>query len=118
MIREILSSILLLAGSVLTLIATIGILRFPDVLCRAHALTKAMTLGITLLLVALWVSLGREVGLKVLLAIGFQFLTIPLSGHLLGLIVLKKKAPRWHPLSSRSGRNRSIAANATEQADH
>ena len=97
MIWEIFSSLLLLAGSSLTLIATIGILRFPDVLCRAHALTKAMTLGIMLLLLALWVSLGEEVGLKVLLAIGFQFLTIPVSGHLLGLIVLKKKAPRWRP---------------------
>ena len=107
MIREILSSILLLAGSGLTLIATIGILRFPDVLCRAHALTKAMTLGIMLLLVALWISLGREVGLKVLLAIGFQFLTIPISGHLLGLIVLKKKVPRWHPPDWRSSRDRS-----------
>ncbi len=117
MIREILSSVLLLAGSVLTLIATIGILRFPDVLCRAHALTKAMTLGIVLLLVALWISLGREVGLKVLLAIGFQFLTIPISGHLLGLIVLKKKVPRWHPPFSRTGSNPTAAANATEQMD-
>ena len=117
MIREILTSLLLLAGSLLTLIATIGILRFPDVLCRAHALTKAMTLGITLLLAALWVSLGREVGLKVLLAIGFQFLTIPLSGHLLGLIVLKKNAPRWHPPGWRFSENHDTAPNAAERVE-
>lgn len=97
MIRDILTALLLLSGSALTLVATVGILRLPDVLCRAHALTKAMTMGISLLLIALWVHLGDEVGLKVAIAIAFQFLTIPVSGHLLGLIVLKKKVPRWHP---------------------
>lgn len=101
MIREIFTAILLLSGSTLTLIAAIGILRLPDVLCRAHALTKAMTMGISLLLIALWVHLGHEVGLKILIAIAFQLLTIPVSGHLFGLIVLRKQTPRWHPPSRR-----------------
>ncbi len=73
MISEILIAILLLAGSVFILIAAIGILRLPDVLCRAHALTKAMTLGIALLLLGLLFALGGEVGLKILIAIAFQF---------------------------------------------
>ena len=97
MIGNIFTAIFLLAGSALTLVATIGILRLPDVLCRAHALTKAMTMGISLLLLALWIHMGEEVGLKVAIAIIFQFLTIPVSGHLLGLIVLRKQMPRWHP---------------------
>lgn len=95
MIREIVASIFLLLGSLLMMIAAIGILRLPDVLCRAHALTKAMTMGLSLLLVALWVHQGEGLGVKVAIAIAFQFLTIPVSGHLLGLIVLKKRVPRW-----------------------
>lgn len=104
MMRDVLTAVFLLSGSALTLVATIGILRLPDVLCRAHALTKAMTMGIALLLIGLWINMGEEVGVKVVIAIAFQFLTIPISGHLLGLIVLQKRVPRWHSPRRREAR--------------
>lgn len=96
MIQDWLTAGLVLSGSIFILISGIGLLRFPDLYCRAHSMGKAMTLGITLLLLGLWVHLGVELsGLKVFLAIFFQFLTIPVAGHLLCLLANRKNLPRW-----------------------
>lgn len=87
---------LILAGSLLMLIASIGVLRLPDVLCRSHAVAKALTLGVFLMLFGLWIHLeGEETALKILLAIFFQVVTIPVASHLVGLLALKKNLPRW-----------------------
>ena len=40
---------LLLAGSGFYFAGTVGLLRFPDVFCRLHALTKADNLGLCLI---------------------------------------------------------------------
>ncbi len=42
--------LLALAGAILVLLASIGMLRFSDPLARMHALAKASTLGVLLLL--------------------------------------------------------------------
>lgn len=94
MIGEILICALLLTGSIVMLLASIGVLRFPDTLCRAHALTKATTFGSSLLLIALWISLGDEVaGLKILLVIFFCMLTIPLSSQLVASLYYRLLYP-------------------------
>ena len=84
----------MLLGAVFILIGTIGVYRLPDVLCRAHALTKAITLGICSILFAALLHLWSTVeGWKILLVILFQMLTIPISGHLLALVVQAKNVP-------------------------
>jgi len=89
--REIIASILLVLGSSLMLLASIGLVRFRDPLSRAHALTKATTLGISLLLVALWVILEDDIsGLKILLVIIFCLLTTPLSGHMVAALYYRQ----------------------------
>lgn len=91
-----LTASLLLTGAALILTAAIGVVRLPDVLCRSHAVAKAMTLGIFLMLLGLWVYLGeRQTVLKIILAILFQLITIPVASHLLGLLALQKNLPRW-----------------------
>ncbi|MDX2505821.1 MAG: monovalent cation/H(+) antiporter subunit G [Gammaproteobacteria bacterium] len=47
--NDIFTVIFLLAGAVFFLAGTIGLLRFPDVYTRLHALTKADNLGLGLL---------------------------------------------------------------------
>ncbi len=47
--REWLSLVLLIAGAGFYLAGTMGMLRFPDVFCRLHALTKADNLGLLLI---------------------------------------------------------------------
>lgn len=82
-LNELLVAFFLLSGVFFIFIANLGILIMPDVICRAHALSKAVTLGFLFMLIGLWIHLGTEgVGLKVLLTILFQFITIPLSSHL------------------------------------
>lgn len=44
--REGLSALLLLSGAFFFLAGTVGLLRFPDLLTRLHALTKADNLGL------------------------------------------------------------------------
>lgn len=43
---EALSAALVLVGAFFFLAGTVGLLRFPDVYCRLHALTKADNLGL------------------------------------------------------------------------
>jgi multicomponent Na+:H+ antiporter subunit G len=92
---EFLSSTLALSGSIVMLVAMVGVARFPDVYCRAHALGKGLTLGVTLLMLSLWIDLGSQTaGLKVVAAIVFQFLTIPVASHLIALAAYKRGAWR------------------------
>jgi multicomponent Na+:H+ antiporter subunit G len=48
--RQSAGEIALLLGSLLILVAAIGVLRFPDTLTRMHALSKASTLGVSIAL--------------------------------------------------------------------
>lgn len=99
MISEYIICFLLLTGSTLMLLASIGVVRFPDTLCRAHALTKATTFATSLLLIALWIALGDEItGLKILLVISFCMLTIPLSSQLVASVYYRL----LHPLEKKN----------------
>ena len=85
-----------LFGSLLILISALGMLKFPDTYCRSHALAKAMPLGLNLILVAAWLQLGTDaIGFKTLLAILFQTISIPVSGHLIALLSFEKDLPRY-----------------------
>jgi len=104
----ILTGILILSGVGLILLAAIGLIRFPDLLCRGHAVTKGLTLGIFLMLLGLWVhEPGPGKGLKIALAITFQILTIPISGHLVSRLALQKNIPRWRHRPIDDHRSRS-----------
>ena len=74
----------MVAGSVLILLAAIGVARFGDVLARMHALSKATTVGLVLVLV------GGALGLHDMNSITFlvlggalQVLTAPVGSNLL-----------------------------------
>lgn len=77
-------SALVLAGSLFSLVAAIGLNRLPDVFTRMHAASKAGTVGSGLLLLAAGLHAGDLAILFRALA-GFLFfiLTAPISAHLL-----------------------------------
>ena len=64
-VTEILTSLLLTAGAVFFLAGTVGLLRFPDVYTRLHALTKADNVGLGLMVTGLalqaesWYVVGK-----------------------------------------------------------
>jgi len=87
---------LLLLGSISMLLAAIGLLRFPDFFTRAHAGTKAASLGAGLILLAAVLPLsGQDIAVRVWLTIFFVFLTVPVAGHLLGRAAYLKGLPQW-----------------------
>lgn len=75
----------LVLGVLLSLIAAIGILRFPDVLTRMHSATKPQVLGLLLVLLGLALRLrdASSLGLLALVAL-FQLVTSPIASHMVG----------------------------------
>lgn len=81
---DLLSWVLLIAGSAFMLIGAIGVLRLPDVYTRAHAAGITDTLGADLILVGLMLQGGFTlVTVKLALILIFIFFTSPTSTHAL-----------------------------------
>ncbi len=83
--REVVSSALLLSGVFLTVVAGIGLVRFPDVFSRMHAATKPQTLGLLLAVTGAAVAMddGSDRA-KLMLVAAFGFLTAPVAAHMIG----------------------------------
>jgi multicomponent Na+:H+ antiporter subunit G len=91
MIAEILISAFLLIGGFFSLVAALGVFRFPDFYSRIHAATKASTFGIGFAGLAAAVALGTvPAWVKVAAVLGFLFITLPIAAHLLGRSVRRK----------------------------
>lgn len=81
----ILAAVLLMAGCLLSAIAGIGLLRFPDLLSRMHAATKPQVLGLLLVLLGLACMWRQWIWVPVLVVAWLmQMITAPVSAHLLG----------------------------------
>lgn len=84
-VADALAAVCLVLSALLTLIAAIGILRFPDLLTRMHSATKPQVLGLMLVLVGLGLRLRdpSTIGLLALVAL-FQLVTTPIGSHMVG----------------------------------
>jgi multicomponent Na+:H+ antiporter subunit G len=89
------ASVFFLLGCTLTLIAAIGVVRFPDLLSRMHAATKPQTLGLVLSMAGLAFSLGSsQLTWKLTIVVLFQFMTAPVSAHIVGRAGYRTKKVR------------------------
>ena len=92
---EILMAICLITGTFFTFVAALGILKMPDIYIRIHAATKAGTVGIGLILLAVILFfMDTAVTSRVVGIMLFIIMTTPAAAHLLGKIILiyQKKA--------------------------
>ena len=82
---DVVAAACLVLSALLTLIAAIGILRFPDVLTRMHSATKPQVLGLLVVLLGLGFRLRdpSTIGLLALVAL-FQLVTSPIASHMVG----------------------------------
>ena len=82
---EIVAAVLLFGGSSFMLITALGLVRLPDFFLRMHAITKAGTLGVGLIFLAVAAFFG-DVGTvtRALATIAFVLLTAPVSAHMIG----------------------------------
>lgn len=79
------AAVLLLMGCLLALLAGLGLQQFDSVFARMHAATKAITLGVLLVVLAASLRLGEAAPTsKLLLVAVFQFITAPIAAHMVG----------------------------------
>ncbi|EGQ8195193.1 MULTISPECIES: monovalent cation/H(+) antiporter subunit G [Vibrio harveyi group] len=82
---DVLIGLFLCLGTLLTLIASLGVLKLPDLYTRMHAATKAGTVGISCLLLAITFSIPEVTVIsRVIGTMLFIVLTAPVASHLLG----------------------------------
>lgn len=68
MILDAFTAVMVVAGAVLFMAGTVGLLRFPDRLSRLHALTKVDNLGLGLIVAGLVPQSGALLALKLIAA--------------------------------------------------
>lgn len=106
---ELLISALLLLGGAFVLVGSIGLARLPDFFMRLHGPTKATTLGIGGLIVALLIHQTAIAGAPRLqeLAISlFLFITAPVTAHLLSKAAIRERE-RARARAARGGQSPS-----------
>ena len=93
---EALSAALMLIGAAFGLLAGAGVVRMPDLFMRMQAATKASTLGIGCIALAVAVHFG-ELGVttRALATILFVFLTAPVAAHMIGRASYFVGVPLW-----------------------
>ena len=96
---DLLSGILLVASVPFFLAGTLGLLRFPDLYCRLHAITKADNLGLGLVVLALMLQAPTWLAVVRLLLI---WLLVLIAGatvaHLIARKALHAGYPPWRRL--------------------
>jgi multicomponent Na+:H+ antiporter subunit G len=83
MIVDAFTAVMVVAGALLFMAGTAGLLRFPDKLSRLHALTKVDNLGLGLIVAGLIPQGGVLLALKLLCA----WLLVQLSGAIVTQLI-------------------------------
>jgi multicomponent Na+:H+ antiporter subunit G len=95
-VRDALQLTLIIAGACFFVIGSLGLLRFPDVYTRIHALTKADNLGLGLIVLGLLPGAGSLTAACKLLLIWFLALTANgCSGYLVARAARRRGVVPW-----------------------
>jgi multicomponent Na+:H+ antiporter subunit G len=122
--KETLSAVLMIVGTIFTVLAVIGILRMPDLFQRLSTATKAATLGVGSLLLAAAVhfdDLGTTT--RSLATIFFLVLTAPIAAHIIGRAAYFVNTPLWEgticdELRGRYNRDTHVLESPEEDSRH
>lgn len=96
LLLDLMVALLLVAGGVFAAVAGLGILRLQDVLQRTHAATKAGTLGVGLVVLAVALffhSIG--VTTRAVAIFAFLLMTAPVGAHMIGRAAYRTHVPLW-----------------------
>ena len=87
-VRDVVSAVLMLSGSLLAVVSSIGIHRLGSTRARMHATTKPATLGVLLCAVGALVQFADISDIaKVLVVVILQLVGAPIGAHMLGRAV-------------------------------
>lgn len=88
--------VLLVGGTAFLLLSAVGLLRLPDFYSRTHAVAKAETLGILLVVAGLLVLHRFGPGsIQLALVAVFAFLVNPVATHALSRSAARDRLPQW-----------------------
>lgn len=86
------SSLLLVLGAVVLVIAAWGLVTLPDALSRQHAATKAGTLALALVALGAFAAQpDAGFGLRLALIVVFLLVTLPVASHLLARAAVREQ---------------------------
>lgn len=92
-LTELITALLLLCSLPFFLAGTLGLLRFPDLYCRLHALTKADNLGLGLVVLALMIQADSwQVVIRLLLT----WLLVLVAGATVAHLIARKAQQDGH----------------------
>jgi multicomponent Na+:H+ antiporter subunit G len=95
-VREMLTAALMVIGAALMLLATVGVVRMPDLYSRMQSATKASTLGVGCMMLAVAVDFAdAAITTRVGLIVAFVFLTAPVSAQMIGRAAYYVGVPLW-----------------------
>lgn len=88
--------LLVLFGSIISVISAFGLIKLPDVYTRSHAATKSSTLAVLACLLGAFIyfwSHDGYVSIRLILGIIFVFITAPVAGHLVCRAAYRSRVP-------------------------
>lgn len=100
MINNLIVTVFVIAGAFFSLLAAIGVIRFPDVYTRMHAATKAPAFGVLLLLIgaAFFFADFYSTAISLMIVV-FIFLTAPVASHVISSVAHLLKTKMWSKTS-------------------
>lgn len=93
---SVLFALFLVVGAFFAFVAAMGVLRFPDLLTRMHAATKAGAFGATLMLIAGVIHFGSlRASLTAAVIILFFYLTAPVAAQTVAQAAHQARVRIW-----------------------
>lgn len=127
---DVIKGALMIAGSLLMLLAALGVVRLPDLLTRMHASTKAAVLGVSLVMMSVAIHFGEvSVVTRAFVITVFFMMTAPVAAHVIGRAgyfvgsrlwngtVKDELKPNYDPLTHELKSGLETEANAARQRD-
>lgn len=85
-----------IAGATLCLLASVGVIRMPDLFTRMQAASKASTLGIACLLIGTAIDMAEgSVLARAVTIVAFIMLTTPVAAHAVARAAYLTHVPLW-----------------------
>lgn len=87
---------LMCLGAVFMLLAAVGTLRLPDTFTRMQAATKAVALGVSLMMLAVATHFAdASISVRAIATVLFLFATAPVGAHVIGRVAYHVGAELW-----------------------
>ena len=96
MVKEIISFVFFLIGAIFMFISALGMIRLPDFYIRNSASTKAVVLGVTLILLGVGIHFNDiMIFIEIFAIMFFIYLISPLAAHIVARAAVITKVKFW-----------------------